>query len=206
VNRLARIVSGMFDLSVGRPSEYKPNYQVGHIVACLEQALHEVAPMLQDRRIDLDVNFMPPAGPLSFDTQQMEQVFLNLLDNSCKFTGRGGSVRVQGYPYFWERRSAANGFTYPADRRRHHGNGEQTPNAYRVDISDTGPGIPPDQLERTFTEFSVYGGGSDRSGAGLGLAISRMFVRQHSGKLWAESQNSQGATFCVVLPHHCEMY
>ncbi len=198
VERLGRIVSTMFDLSVGRCCETKPHYQVGNIIECVEQALHEIEPMLRDRRIDLSVTFQPPAGVLCFDEQHMEQAFLNLLDNSCKFTGRGGLIRVAGYPYFWERR--VGGGMYPDERHR-PGQAAAGPNAYRIDIADNGPGIPPDRLERTFAEWTVCGGGNDRSGAGLGLAVARMFVRQHLGQIWAESKDSKGTTFCIVLPH-----
>ncbi len=198
VERLSRIVSTMFDLSVGRYCEVKPNYQVGNIIECVEQALHEIEPLLRERRIDLSVKFLPPAGVMCFDEQQMEQVFLSLLDNCCKFTGRGGLIRVAGYPYFWERPVEAA--IYPGDRRQ-AGKPAFGANAYRIDIADNGPGIPPDRLERTFAEYNVCGGGNDRSGAGLGLAIARMFVRQHQGQIWAESKDSQGTTFCILLPH-----
>jgi signal transduction histidine kinase len=200
VTRLARIVSTMFDLSVGKSSEYNPDYRIGNITACIEQALHEVVPMLRERRIELTVDLSAPMGPLSFDSQQMEQVFLNLLDNSCKFASRGGYVQVRGYPYFWERRSLVSKMNHPSERRRKN---EQSaaPNAYRIDIEDNGPGIPVEQLETVFAEYSVYGGGNDRSGTGLGLAIARMIVRQHSGRIWAESREPEGARFCVVLQH-----
>ena len=197
VERLGRIVSSMFDLSVGRNCEWKADRQVGDIIECVELAVQEVEPLLRERRIDLNMKFKPPAGVLSFDERHIEQVFLNLLDNSCKFTSRGGTIRIAGYPYFWERRS--NGGSHRGDRRRNKT--ETIFNSYRIDIADNGLGIPPDRLERIFAESNVYVGGADRSGAGLGLAIARLFVGQHEGQIWAESKDSQGATFCVVLPH-----
>ncbi len=197
VERLGRVVSTMFDLSMGRCCEFTPDYQVGNIIECVEQALHEIEPPLRDRRIDLSVKFLPPAGVLCFDEQHMKQVFLNLLDNSCKFAGMGGLIRVAGYPYFWERRG---GGMYSGDRYR-SGKASTGANSYRIDIADNGPGIPPDRLERIFAEYTVSGGGNDRSGAGLGLAAARMFVHQHQGQIWAESKDSQGTVFCVLLPH-----
>jgi signal transduction histidine kinase len=201
VERLGRIVSTMFDLSVGRTAEDQADYQPGNIVECLEQAVYELEPTLRDRNLQLDVRLLPPAGEISFDIQHMEQVFLNLLDNSCKFTGRGGVIRLSAYPYFWERR--VNHRFHSGERRR-SGKVNPVPNSYRIDIADNGPGIPPDRLERTFAESSVYGGGDDRSGAGLALAIARMFVRKHKGHIWAESDGPTGITFSVVLPHLVE--
>jgi signal transduction histidine kinase len=199
VDRLNRIVTSIFDLNIGRSVAHQPEYQVNNIVASIEQALHEVAPMVRDRGIELDISFSAPAGPLYFDRQQMEQVFLNLLDNSCKFTDRGGLIRVVGYPYYWERANCPRSHVYCGESRRDAA--APLPNSYRVDIADSGPGIPPDRLERTFDEGTLYGGGNDRSGAGLGLPICRMLVRQHNGGIWAESDGTTGAKFCVALPH-----
>ena len=81
-------------------------------------------------------NVVPPARPLYFEASQIEQVLLNLLDNACKFTHRGGAIEVSGYPYFWERRFLRGG-SAPAERRA---NRVSSPNSYRIDIKDTGPG------------------------------------------------------------------
>ena len=198
LDRLGRSVSAMFDLSAGQNGEAKPDQQVGNIIECVEQALHEVEPMLQERRIQLSVSFQQPAGEVSFNAQQMEQVFVSLLENSCKFSRRGGVVDVTGYPYFWERR-ISNG-KYSGDRRRAAAT-DSFQNSYRIDIADNGPGIPPDRLERIFAESTVSAGGNDRSGTGLGLAIARLFMRQHKGHVWAESKSSTETKFCVVVPH-----
>jgi signal transduction histidine kinase len=88
-------------------------------------------------------------------------------------------IEIKGYPYYWDDRSVNPGLA-----------GEQTltdwehPNGYRLDIRDTGPGIPPMHLGKIFEEYTSYGGGVDRSGGGLGLAICN------------------GAVFSFVLPFH----
>jgi two-component system sensor histidine kinase KdpD len=73
-------------------------------------------------------------------------------------------------------------------------------NCYRIDVSDSGPGIPPECLSSIFEEYTSYSGGKDRSGAGLGLAISKGIVELHKGRIWAEPR-SRGATFSFVLPY-----
>lgn len=201
IERLGRIVSTMFDLSVGRSCEHKPDYRIGNILECLDQALHEVEPALRDRKIELAIRLVPPAGELCFDQQHLEQVFLNLLDNCCRFAGKRGLIRISGYPFFWERR--VNNGSYGADRRRSRSRA-QTHNSYRIDIADNGPGIQPGQLERIFGESATYVGGLDRSGAGLGLAVARMLVNEHNGRIWAESNDRTGTTFCVVIPYYVE--
>jgi signal transduction histidine kinase len=198
VERLSRSVSTIFDLSAGRNSEVRSNYQAGNIIDCIEAAVQEMEPALRDRRIEVSVKLTPPDGILCFHEAHIEQVILNLLDNSCRFTGRGGMIRIAGYPYIWDHSDAPG--PYSASRRRPIKSPE-TFNAYRIDVSDNGPAIPPDLLERTFAESSQYGGAHDRSGTGLGLAIARMLVQQHHGHVWAESKEPAGAMFCVVLPY-----
>jgi signal transduction histidine kinase len=68
-----------------------------------------------------------------------------------------------------------------------------------VDIRDSGPGIPSIHVGKIFEEHSSYAGGPDRSGGGLGLAICRMILQQHGGRVWAESHPA-GAVFSLVLP------
>ena len=139
----------------------------------------------------------PPPETLLFDKSQMEQALVNLLDNARKFTPRNGAIEIRGYRYFWERRACnTNPFGAAADRRRRQ---LGIPNAFRVDIRDSGPAIPAIHLRTIFEEYSSYGGGPDRSGGGLGLAICRMILQQHNGRVWAESQ-SAGAAFSFVLP------
>jgi K+-sensing histidine kinase KdpD len=128
----------------------------------------------------------------------MEQVFLNILDNACRFTPKGGSIEIRGYPFFWERRAGHSLMQPPIERRI---NVNTKPNSFRIDIRDSGPAIPQEHLISIFEEYTSYSGGRDRSGGGLGLAICRMIVAQHEGKLWAENTD-HGPMFSFVLPLH----
>ncbi len=195
--RLSRMASAMFQLSVGRHLEQTPNLQRGDIRDCIDQALHEVAPFSQDKQIEITIDFNPPEESLYFERAQIEQVLINLLDNACKFTPRNGTIEVRGYPFFWERRVAKLS-GYAGDRRMSDVPG---PNAFRIDICDTGPGIPASHMRRIFEEYTYYGGARDRSGGGLGLAICRMILHNHGGRVWAESSDA-GAVFSFVLPYY----
>ena len=121
---------------------------------------------------------------------------INLLDNACKFTPKAGEIEIRGYPAFWERRSARH-FSVPSVERRSKEIRE--PNAYRVDIRDSGPQIPREHLETIFEEYTSYAGGRDRSGGGLGLAICRMIITSHEGRVWAENIG-YGPQFSFLLP------
>jgi signal transduction histidine kinase len=195
IKRLSRMATAMFELSVGRQLEKRPDLQKGDIDACIGQAMHEIAPFSEAKHIHLALHLMSSPHPLLFDRQQIEQVLINLLDNACKFTPKYGSIEVRGYPYFWERRarlkSAING-----ERRSSK---LHAPNSYRIDICDSGPGVPFEHIEKIFEEYTSYSGGQDRSGGGLGLAICRFILNLHQGQVWAEA-GAQGSTFSFVLP------
>ena len=131
-----------------------------------------------------------------FESRHIEQLLINLLDNACKFAPKAGTIAIRGGPFFWERRGSHSQIVIPKDRRRRS---SRQPNSYRIDIQDSGMPIPPDHLERIFEEYVSYPNGADRDGAGLGLAICKMIVTQHEGRIWAEN-TSLGPVFSFVLP------
>lgn len=196
-NRLSRITDGMFQLSLRQRVDQELNLKNSDVRECISQALHEVALLLEGKRISLTVEVEQPPEGLFFDQSLMEQTLVNLLDNARKFTPRHGTVEVRGYPYFWERRTCQSNSLDPGQERRI--TQAHTANSFRVDIRDSGPGIPSVHVGTIFEEHSSYSGGHDRSGGGLGLAICRMILQQHGGRVWAES-HAAGAVFCLVLP------
>jgi signal transduction histidine kinase len=195
--KLSRMATAMFQLSIAPRFEIALNLKPGEIRDTVEHALDEIAFLAEEKRINIDVDLAPSPKPLLFELEKIEQVVVNLLFNACKFVPRTGSIQIKGYPYFWERRTSglSGVFTVPDRRIRN----ERTPNAYRLDIEDSGPGVPPTHLAEIFEEYATYSGGTDRSGGGLGLAICRLIIHQHEGRIWAES-GRQGAMFSFVLP------
>jgi PAS domain S-box-containing protein len=113
------------------------------------------------------------------DMEKAQQILLNLLSNAIKFTPKGGEIRVEA-----------------------RGQGDWV----HVDISDTGIGIPADQVEAVFEPFVqlARGASSARDGTGLGLAISRDLARAMGGDLTLESMPGRGSTFTLTLPLHAE--
>jgi len=196
--RLSRMAGAMFQLSVGRHVKRRLDLQRGDIRECLEQALHEIAPFADDRAIAITTDLGTCDHPLYFEAGQIEQVLINVLDNACKFTLRAGAIEIHGYPYFWDRRTTKSSLPPAAERRRHT---VPEPNTYRMDIRDSGNAIPAEHIDHIFEEYTSYAGGRDRSGGGLGLAISRMIITQHDGRVWAEN-TELGPMFSIVLPVH----
>jgi signal transduction histidine kinase len=194
IKRLSGMASAMFELSVGRQVKREPQLRKAEIRECAEQALHEIAPMADGKGISVSLDLERESGALFIEPGQIEQVLINILDNACKFTPRGGDIEIRGYPFLWERRTHA---TTPLMERRVRCS--QEPNSYRIDVRDSGPRIPEEHLAEIFEEYTSYGGGADRSGGGLGLAICKMILSAHGGRVWAENSEA-GPRFSFVLP------
>jgi signal transduction histidine kinase len=113
-----------------------------------------------------------PLVPVSGDEDRLEQVFSNLLDNALKNTPRQGEIVI---------------------RSRNRDNDK-----VEIMISDTGPGIPPEQVPYVFERF--YQASGLRSGFGLGLAIVREIIIRHDGEIRVKSEPGEGTQFIITLP------
>jgi len=185
LTRLGGLVEAMMAMGTGSPSTNKLRLENASIETCVQQAVYEISPFVEKKQITLSVEVEAPGGTLLFDRGQLEQVLVNLLDNACKFTPKGGAVSIRG-------RSVG------AQELEHVGLLEAA-TGYRIDVTDTGRGIDPDHIEQIFDEHTSYGDPMDRSGWGLGLAICRMIIHAHQGRIWADP-GTQGASFSFVLP------
>jgi signal transduction histidine kinase len=190
LRKLTRMASAMFQLSVGKQVERKLDLKPSSIETCIHHAAQEVGPLAGEKKITITLKLAPPKDPLFLDAEQMEQVLVNLLENACKFTPKGGQIEVRAYPV-----GSGNGHVDHSERRVE---GDRK-DGYRVDISDTGTGIAPEHLEAVFEEYTSYSGSQDRSGGGLGLAICKMILTEHGGRVWAEN-HAAGARLSLVLP------
>jgi signal transduction histidine kinase len=195
LKRLSRMTSAMFHLAVGWRVPRVPNLKEGDVRECVEQSIHETQPLAAERRIQVTTELTPLNQAIYFDPEEMLQVLTNLLENACKFASKGGRIAVRGYPYFWERRSAGPNGSVNVERR---GSQRATPNAFRFDVSNTGPAIAAERLNRIFDEYTSFGG-SEEGGTGLGLAICKLIVQQHRGRIWAEN-HAGGPMISFVLP------
>ncbi|MBX3468341.1 MAG: response regulator [Planctomycetes bacterium] len=129
----------------------------------------------RERRIALDVDATPPAAA-DVDPDMLERVVLNLLSNALKFTPEGGRVRVVV--------------------------AEEADGRLRLEVRDSGPGIPAHQRERVFERFEQLDAGDARrfGGTGLGLAIARDLVAVHGGTIAVDDAPEGGARLVVTLP------
>jgi signal transduction histidine kinase len=140
----------------------------------LLQQCHEIFSMhAEEKGIKLKTD-IEPLPPVIGDIDRLEQVFSNLLDNALKHTPTGSDVSIIA---------------------RH-----TNPDFAEISITDTGPGIPAEQMRHIFERFYRADSSAGKAGAGLGLAIARQIVLAHGGDITAKSTLGKGTKFVVRLP------
>lgn len=144
--------------------------------------------------------YMPKSDslpPFRFDYHKVQRVISTLLENAFLSTPAGGTVWLAAEVHFWERRTRQTN-SIRLDRRRQQ---LECPNAVRINVSDTGPGIAPEFHQEIFDDFvSLRHTDKEPRGTGLGLAIARRLVLAQQGKIWVESEIGAGSRFSFLLP------
>jgi signal transduction histidine kinase/CheY-like chemotaxis protein len=172
--QLLDLVNDVLDLSRIDGARMTINREPTDLRAVVEESAGTIRNLLRGRPVELLTDVPPELPTLELDRTRIRQVLLNLLNNAARFT-RAGRICVTVQP------------------------GEKE---VLVTVSDTGEGIPTDELPRIFDEFHQVDMSLRRNqeGAGLGLAISKRFVALHGGRIWAESELGRGSQFHFTLP------
>ncbi|MGH9406140.1 MAG: sensor histidine kinase [Terriglobia bacterium] len=169
----------------------------GDLVACLAELYSYWLSSFQKKGVALYLPSQKPLPVFAFDYDKIQHVVSNLIENALKFTPAGGAVWLTAEPQMWERRNV-QAQEYAEDRRKKE---RSEPNAVRVSVSDTGPGVSPEYQQEIFDDFfKITQPGEPVGGMGLGLAIARRLVQAHNGKIWVESELGSGSTFSFLLP------
>jgi signal transduction histidine kinase/CheY-like chemotaxis protein len=171
---LARLVDDILDLSQVEAGRMGLSKHEARLAEIIEAAAQAVRPLFRSKGLTLQLDVRPDLPVLMCDSTRIRQVVLNLLSNAGRFTERGG-VTVRAW---------------------------QTPDEACVSVTDTGPGIAPDDQERLFEPFYQVDASIRRQhgGSGLGLSISKRFVEMHDGRMWLESELGTGTTIAFALP------
>jgi signal transduction histidine kinase len=172
--RMERLVDDLLDLSKLDAEEYKLNKMPIPLAQVIEDALQKYLPMLKEKGIRLKTS-LDPDIIINGDAERMEQIVQNLVDNSIRYTEEGGSISI----------------LLTADS-----------GGCKLEIADTGIGIPPEDLKKVTQRFYRVNKGRSRKdgGTGLGLAIVEKLVYLHNGKLTITSEIGKGTTVTILLP------
>jgi signal transduction histidine kinase len=196
LRRLLKLATSTFQLGLGQADRDRPCLEPGDITELIHQAIFEMAPVARSRGVEIAPN-LQPCPDLLFDGDLIEQAVLGLLENAYRFSPRHSVVEVYGRPLHWE---FANFHVEASDSRWYRPAADNgRPNAYRLDVRDSGARVPADRLAVLFEHDLGPGGSQDRSGQGLGLATCKMIIAAHKGELAAES-GERGVQLSFVLP------
>jgi PAS domain S-box-containing protein len=172
---LLALITEVLDIAAIEAGRLHLSLEPVAIAEVIDEAVSLIRPLADQHGILL----VPPAHPCTeqvlADRRRLKQILLNLLSNAVKYNHPGGSVHLA--------------YTQPSSER------------FRVEVADTGPGIPPDEIERLFVPFERLGGDpTSVEGTGLGLALSQRLAEAMDGSLFVASTVGQGSTFWVELP------
>lgn len=190
---LSRLVADLHLLSMAEAGQLKlerVEVEPGELVRRAAERLNHST---QERGVTLLIETSPALPPVRADADRISQVVGNLISNSLRYTGSGGSITVKA-----EARSG-----------QHPANSPQRVAEVLVSVTDTGSGIPEADLPHIFDRFYRADKSRTRAsgGSGLGLAIVKYIVEAHGGKIWAESPvrnvvhpESRGTRISFTLP------
>ncbi|MBN2365375.1 MAG: response regulator [Calditrichaeota bacterium] len=195
--RLHRLIDQLLDLSKLEAGKMKLQAQELELSEFLKPLVYNFTSWAESKKIEL--KFIPPSDPVRVyvDPEMMEKVVNNLLSNALKFTPSGGRIEV----------SVFNPPVSPlpsGHRTGMHKGGNKGGSGKKIVIrvSDTGPGISPDKLNRIFDRFYQTDDSISRihEGTGIGLALTKELVELHHGTIDVQSEVGQGSVFTIQLP------
>lgn len=174
-NRLVQLVDDLLDLSRVESGQPDLKFSPRPIESIVDRVILGLKKQARNRKITLKKDIPENVSAVNVDEAGIAQVLLNLLDNGIKYNKEGGSVTISAQD--------GNGFV-------------------RVDISDTGIGIPEEDLPRIFERFYRVDKARSRElgGTGLGLSIVKHIVQAHKGEVSVRSELGRGTTFSFTLP------
>lgn len=128
----------------------------------------------EERGVKLILDLPKGLPAVNINEVQIKELVINLVANAIKYTPKGGRAKVSAKEY---------------------------DDSILVEVSDTGIGIPPDDLDKIFEEFhrAENAKNVERDGTGLGLTIAKQIVEDHGGKIWVNSKLGEGSTFSFTL-------
>jgi PAS domain S-box-containing protein len=172
-DRLVRLINDILDLERMESGRAPLSFRPCSVSELAQQAIEAVTPVADSASVKLALH--AEAVDFVVDPDRLQQVLTNLLSNAIKFSPPDSTVTVML---------------------------EKSDTGVSLSVVDEGRGVPADKLEAIFDRFQQVDASDSRQkgGTGLGLAICKTIVEQHGGRIWAEQNPVQGATFRLFLP------
>lgn len=168
---LSRMDAGMMDYHMEKCS-------ISHLI---ERHVSKIRPIAERKGISLVADIEVSLSPVNIDAEKTGDVIDILLDNSLKFTPSGGKITIN---------------VFLKDSKKQGDSREKEKEIVEVSVSDTGCGIPEEDIKDIFNKFKKLKG----KGTGLGLYIARQIISAHGGEIWVISKKGKGSAFYFTLP------
>jgi signal transduction histidine kinase/ligand-binding sensor domain-containing protein/DNA-binding response OmpR family regulator len=178
--RLLNMVNQLLDFRKMEVQELKLHARQGDIISFIKEMVYSFSDVADKKNIRFVFDSEVEGLEINFDYDKIERIIFNLLSNAFKFTPEGGHVSV------------LLAMTEKTE-------GEQF---LEIKVIDTGIGIPLDKQDKIFERFfqNEVPGSMVNQGSGIGLSITREFVKLHNGEISVESEPNQGSYFTILLP------
>jgi signal transduction histidine kinase len=171
--RLTRLISDVLDLSRLESGEFSLKIGNFDINELIRVNIIRFENEIEAKKLNVDVTLSGSELNVVGDRDRVGQVISNLIDNAIKFTPENGEIIVKTN----------------IDGKK-----------VTVEVSDTGIGIPEDELKLIWDRFHMVDKSrTTKKGTGLGLSIARQIINQHGEKIWVESSEERGTTFTFTL-------
>ncbi len=176
---LLGLINNILDLSKIEAGKMELNFEDVEIEPIIKGVMSTAIALVKDKPVELKQDVQENLPVIQADPTRLRQIVLNLVSNACKFTDEGYVLLQATTDNKW----------------------------LTISVTDTGIGIPQEDHESIFEEFTQVDASTTRKvgGTGLGLPISRHFVELHQGKIWVESGGGQGSIFKVSIPINQDM-
>ncbi|MDD4900191.1 MAG: PAS domain S-box protein [Candidatus Omnitrophica bacterium] len=174
VDRLGRLINEVLDFQKLEAGKLEFIMQLNQVNEVAREVFRTMEPLAKNKGLELVIETDENLPKIEFDKDRITQVLTNIVNNSFKFTEKGG-IKIS--------------------------TARQNENIL-VCVKDTGMGIKEEDFSKLFHSFEQLAKEKERKpgGTGLGLAISKAIIERHEGKIWAESEFGKGTTFCFTLP------
>jgi signal transduction histidine kinase len=175
-DHLLQLINGVLDLAKVDAGKMEFHPEPIDLTRLVDEVRNILRAMSESKHIHIDTDLDPRGMDLELDPTKLKQVLYNFLSNALKFTADHGRVVVRVRP--------------------------EDATTFRLEVSDSGIGIRPEDVEKLFSEFRQLDSSAAKryQGTGLGLALTRRIVEAQGGHTGVQSSLGKGSTFFAVLP------
>ncbi len=187
LRKIRRLVEAVLDIRSLDRNELRLQPKCGDLASFVESVcIGHFSAVMESKQIEFSVRLPEENHIIWFDPDKIEKIVFNLVGNAYKYTEPGGSITV--------------GIEYRGEIDGVESSGKDNQPEAVITVSDTGKGIPEENLRHIFERFYGDPNAGFHMSHGLGLAIVKEFTELHGGRVMVESELGQGSRFTVILP------